>query len=85
MGETSRKLSSHLAPQNIPSLNFLAGHMTNATGLSAGILLIHKDLLVKPTSLGNRVGGWPRKKGPLAPEKSLTWRQHVQPIGSTTR
>jgi site-specific DNA recombinase len=55
---------SSLASQNISSLNFFAGHMTNATGLRAEIVLINKDLLVKPTNHGNRVGGSQMKKGP---------------------
>ena len=53
-----------VASQNISSLNSFAGHMTNATGLRAEILLINKDLLVKPTNHGNRVGGSQMKKGP---------------------
>jgi hypothetical protein len=53
-----------LASQNISSLNFFAGHMTNATGLRAEIVLINKDLLGKPTNHGNRVGGTLMKKRP---------------------
>jgi hypothetical protein len=52
-------------PKTISSLNSFAGHLINATGFRAEIVLINKDLLVKPTNAGNRVGGGsPRKKGP---------------------